>query len=295
MNGLLLMYSTAHYDHLTENENNCLMYICNPATRECVKLPKFNHIYCDQATLLRGFGVDSVTGEFKVVQIATYVGGRSNVVSDMKSEVQVYTVGTNVWRNVGKGPDDRFSKVLSAFVNGSSHWLAVREPDISGGPNSGFGIDIVSFNLSCEEFGVVPTPEFGFLADMEHGIPEPAYFELFALGECLSVVDFSFEHHVEIWVMKDYNVKESWMKYCVTKHYMDRVPFIIQPIAFRGKNEIVLLHGSSKLVSYDFVSKTFTPFDIEGLLGHSFQYGFPPYFHQVYPYVESLFSPKFSL
>ncbi|KAL5731334.1 hypothetical protein ACHQM5_004073 [Ranunculus cassubicifolius] len=288
VNGLLFMYPHSNYDSSSENESSCSMYICNPATRDCVQLPIFNHIQCSQATLIRGFGFDAISNEFKVMQMATYVGGRSN---DTESEVQVYTLGSNSWKNVGKAPDSKFVKVMSAFVNGSSHWLAVSGSGDSDNPFPLFSMDIVSFNFSSEKFGVIPTPEFGFVTE-NNTVPEPAYFELTVLGECLSVVDCSFEHHMEIWVMKEYNVKKSWTRYSVTKYYMDRQFSIIQAISLHKDSEIVLLYGASRLVSYNIERKTYTPFEVDGIPRYSIQHGCSPLSYQVYSFVESLFSLK---
>ncbi|KAF6154984.1 hypothetical protein GIB67_004586 [Kingdonia uniflora] len=63
---------------------------------------------------------------------------------------------------------------------------------------------ITSFDLKNEKWGVVHIPENMVLKDHS--------FYLGVLGGCLSIADCSFEDHIEIWIMKEYNVNESWAR-----------------------------------------------------------------------------------
>ncbi|PIA31871.1 hypothetical protein AQUCO_04700013v1 [Aquilegia coerulea] len=227
-----------------------------------------------------GFGFDIINKVYKVVVLFLWANGRV-----LESETQVFTLGSSLWRTVNKAPKMRFVKGCSAYVNGSLHWLTRGEP----GDGSRSKI-IVSFTLSSEEFGVIPSPEFNYLSTIE-SFKADSLIQLVELRECLSIVDSSFDHHIEIWVMKDYNVKESWTRFCVSKYYLEGMQFkLVNAISFRQNNEIVLLCDFLSLVSYNTETGNFTTVEVGGLNNNADD--FRKYYGGAFSYVESLISPK---
>ncbi|XP_026433846.1 F-box protein At3g07870-like [Papaver somniferum] len=115
-------------------------FICNPVTRECVVLPKF-----EGEDLLTGFGYCSSTNEYKVVGI------RCCKREAHYGVVQVYTLGSGKgWRNVGKMDykmtDDVRKNVRSGVLaNGALHWV-----DVGG--------TVLTFDLANEKLSVIPSP-----------------------------------------------------------------------------------------------------------------------------------------
>ncbi|PIA58338.1 hypothetical protein AQUCO_00500337v1 [Aquilegia coerulea] len=205
------------------------MYICNPATRDYVKLPKFKSII-SSLVFGFGFGFDVINKEFKVVVVIKPFFGSQR-------EAQVYTLGSsNCWRTVNNAPKENFFYSSSAFVNGSLHWFAYDESE-SGLKSR----RIVTFNLSSEDFGVIATHEFS----NQH-----------YLNASNEIVEFG----------RDYNVKTSWTRFIVSKFSLDGIQFKkFNAISFQKNGEIILLCDNSKLVSYNTDSGNVMALEVDGM------------------------------
>ncbi|KAF8409673.1 hypothetical protein HHK36_005752 [Tetracentron sinense] len=241
-NGLLCLSDALYCDPV---------HIYNPFTGYYIELPKLNQ-YTDQEVVFE-FGFHLELKVYKVVRIV-YTGllGRAGY---KKSVVQVFTLGTNTWRNRGHVPyqiDRR--RPSEALVNGALHWVTRRR-------RVALSQLIVSFDLADEEFREVPRPECGGL--------DKCTYHLVVLGGCLSAAVYCTDGRIEVWVMKDYNVKESWIKEFTVGSYVpvglnqdvDRPPFSIWKNGLSGRlvrllcllknGDILLEYKSKALVSYD--------------------------------------------
>ncbi|GJY81703.1 F-box associated domain containing protein [Tanacetum coccineum] len=93
---------------LTENGNESdITYICNPVTREYMMLPK--HIFFSERneSVIFGFGVGLVTGEYKVIRtLLMHFRENPNLEIYRPDLIQakVYTLGTGKWRQLGQVP-----------------------------------------------------------------------------------------------------------------------------------------------------------------------------------------------
>ncbi|PIA31893.1 hypothetical protein AQUCO_04700033v1 [Aquilegia coerulea] len=252
--------------------DECSMYICNPATRECIELPKFNPPQCSKqkfsSEFHSGFGLDTVSKDFKVVLIL-YL----NNWPDVRTEVQVYTLSSNSWRTIGEAPVTSMFYFYSAYVDGSLHWLA---RDFAR--RDSLGKLVVSLNLGSEEFRVFRTPELFYRADN---------VQLIAMGGCLSIVDPFFDDHIEIWLMKEYGVEESWTKFSVSKVCLEGLT--PKAISFEKNSEFKLLANSSELVSYNIDTGNFTSLEVDGV--SELPEGCPKFFG-AFSFVERLISLK---
>lgn len=82
-----------------------LVILCNPSIRKFKELPLFE-IPKDQDTVMKfGFGYDSLTNIYQVVVVLRYTmyDDNDNFDGD-KTEVKVYTLGTDFWRNIQDFP-----------------------------------------------------------------------------------------------------------------------------------------------------------------------------------------------
>ncbi|PIA42329.1 hypothetical protein AQUCO_02000048v1 [Aquilegia coerulea] len=234
-------------------------YIHNPVTQECIMLPDSNsyqeyaYTYTYNSTFYfspyvynLGFGFDYSSNVFKVLQVlyACYGLRYSEPV-----KAQVCTLGSNSWRILENFPRVTFFDSTPALINGSLHWLSYEH--------------ILSFDLGSENFGFVELPPI----TLSRGSRPSNTFRLVALDGCLSIADSSSNEDVDLWIMKDYNVKESWIKLIIKRRYVeDGVLFRkVVPISFWRKGELLLLYGSKILVSYEIESGRYTPFESEGL------------------------------
>ncbi|THG20583.1 hypothetical protein TEA_028562 [Camellia sinensis var. sinensis] len=197
-NGLLCLSDSLYSDPI---------YVYNPFTRENRELPKSRQF--DDQEVVFGFGFHPVTNEYKVVKIIHHWNGyrRFRFCDHTQSEVQVLSLNTNNWRSIGKVPYPLDPRSAEALVNGRLHWLT--QPRRC--PGVRHSRSIVSFDLADEQFREIPRPDCGSL--------NRTNYHLAALGGCLSAIVCCHYEKFEIWVMKDYDVKESWIKEFKIKDY----------------------------------------------------------------------------
>ncbi|KAK1353730.1 F-box and associated interaction domains-containing protein [Heracleum sosnowskyi] len=183
------------------------VYIYNPFTNDYKELPKTRQ-YTEER-VVSGFGYYPETNQYKVIKIVYYkisnTGDqpfcRIRTANNLKSEVLVFSSGGSTWRNIGQVPYCVFRSQGAPFIHGRLHWMAL------GVYNNVRGLIIISFDLADEKFDEVPRPDFSSPFDCTN-------YELVSLKGCLSAVAYEYGLYkdMEIWLMKEYNVKESWIK-----------------------------------------------------------------------------------
>lgn len=233
------------------------VYVFNPFTRNYLELPKCRQ-FQDQEVLF-GFGFHPVTNEYKVVRIVYYRTPRRlirNHRSYPRSEVHVLTIGkpnsNNGWRCFGKAPYqlDRQAKDV-VVVNGRLHWVS--RPGRLGGLGGLTGRTIVSFDLKDEQFKLVSKPV------------NRSNYHLTVIDGCLAAAVSCGYGKLEIWVMKEYDVKESWMKlFDIHGAYLSKVPShdygiwrkamhekMVRVLCVLKNGEILMEYRGGSLVKYD--------------------------------------------
>ncbi|KAM3301437.1 F-box protein like [Capsicum chacoense] len=192
-NGLLCLSGV--YDHEQA-------YIYNPFTREHKKLPNCNEL--DVNEVVYGFGFHPATNEYKVIKIGYYPHvyyvpwcfHKSVKYGYPLSEVHVFSLKSNTWR---KSEEIRYKLYNSpgVLVGGKLHWVT----------RFNWHLDrlIIAFDLSNDAFQEVPRPDF--TVNLFY-----CRYHLAALGGCLSACLLTSNgENLEIWIMEEYNKKESWM------------------------------------------------------------------------------------
>jgi hypothetical protein len=119
--------------------------------------------------------------------------------------------GTDTWRSIGIRK--YCWRSFNAFVNGSFHWIIDIDDDYDR-TNI-----IYSFNFGSEQFRtfllpVLPIDVYGYCYQ---------YADLGVLGDSLYCSYFSYltcDDCVNLWVMKDYSVVETWAEMLVIEHHM---------------------------------------------------------------------------
>lgn len=244
-------------DYGTEVWGSCNGIVClsnsldtvvlwNPSTRRSRRLPYAPIEFPNQpryfVSRVYGFGYDGVSDDYKLVRIVVLKGREDD---SLHYEVKVYSLRSNSWHRVEEKfphyPD--LNRVGGVLASGNLHWI-VNEETERGKTNL-----IVSFDLGCEEYGLVPQPEFThprFYADVE------------ALGGCLSLICNYYLTHIDIWVMKEYGVKESWTKLISMAQPGTLRSFQnVRPIGYsKSGGQLLLQHGPLKLLWYDLKRKT---------------------------------------
>ncbi|MBA0715474.1 hypothetical protein Golax_014367 [Gossypium laxum] len=207
-----------------------LICIYNPFTRDSIELPKLIAKGPSHQVGVLGFGLDATTNKYKVVEVSykrIYRASPSHVVrpvnrlapqiiapSSIDSEVHILTVGNGspTRRNLGSFPFHFMCQKSQVLVNAKLHWISYPR-------GSKAYLAIMSFDLGNEQFKEVPRPDC-ISSDRQ-------FHELVVLRGCLSAVCFDYDNEeLEIWVMKEYDVKESWVKEFSIGTYL---PKILQP------------------------------------------------------------------
>ncbi|KAJ9551938.1 hypothetical protein OSB04_015983 [Centaurea solstitialis] len=177
------------------------IHICNPITREYLALPRQPNYRKGLEFIIYNFGVNSLTGEYKVLRIFqvnspqdpySYIPRGSR--ASMLLEAEVYTLGTSQWRCLGQVPY-RVSG-YATFLNGYFHWKV---------PNQDAPESIFTFDLDKEMFQLFPSPP------TEPGAMLGCSENLGVLKGCLCK-SYAYDSQITIWVMKQYAVMESWHK-----------------------------------------------------------------------------------
>lgn len=206
-------------------------FIWNPYTRRNRKLPEVDDKMRRGLFITKyGFGFDEVNDDYKVVGILSGFcsGGR------YESMVKIYSLRSDSWKTIDVFKDGLPFDDNGKFVNGKLHW------------GRRFGMDskwdIVSFDLGSERCGMVEQPCY-----LDRGF----YPSLGVLDGCLCVwCDFP-QTSVDVWILKEYGVRDSWVKLVVVPYFDDpwKGPYST-PLCMGAKGEILLVYGSNFLV-YD--------------------------------------------
>ncbi|XP_026436190.1 F-box protein CPR1-like [Papaver somniferum] len=118
---------------------------------------------------------------------------------------EVYSVRLHSWKSIEEVPYGLNACFKPrVLVNRDFHWLAERPED-----SSGF---IVSLDISNEIFKETELPIDTSEED------DLCFHEMGALEGCLCLIE-GLENHVNIWVIQNYGVRESWtLRYTFKSH-----------------------------------------------------------------------------
>ncbi|XP_042032214.1 F-box protein CPR1-like [Salvia splendens] len=171
-NGLLLLYPVS--------PTGMPVYICNLITREYTELCSPAD-YIPSHSLMFGFGVSKISGQYKVVCI-----------NEGTDSHYVYTLGKGTWRRVEADAASGFVfHDPSIECNGNLHW---RVSDLCG------DMRICGFDVETECFRIFSIPPMG------DGYRD---WYLCVLRDCLCYC-YPHENEIVIWMMKEYQVEDSW-------------------------------------------------------------------------------------
>ncbi|KAG5545733.1 hypothetical protein RHGRI_018025 [Rhododendron griersonianum] len=185
-----------------------------------------------------------MTNKYKVLAIVNFP--LHNDFNPLHEKVFVHTLGDTGWRfkdntsvlNLGHS-------VCKAFVNGALHWV--------GGSK-----EIVSFDMDTEEFDVVSRPQL----ELGRGS-----FSLRAFKGKLLILNTSFADRIEIWIMDDYPVVESWTHiFTIYEHQIGRNIRDVEIVCFLEDWEVLMVYDHRALLRYDLQMASLSELiDIDGL------------------------------
>nr|WRO64609.1 MYB transcription factor protein [Rosa persica] len=113
-------------------------------------------------------------------------------------EVKVLTVGSGVWRGIGNCVYHFGYQSCGVYLNGFLHWI-VQTSDGS--------VSICDFDIENESFRKLPLPPCSLKkCVLSIGVLEGWLYVFVRSGS-----------NINVWMMKDYGVEESWTKELVVK------------------------------------------------------------------------------
>lgn len=245
--------------------NSSRIHICNPLTEDSKELPKLSKDPGEAGIL--GFGFSPTTMEYKLVEIVhrkrrTKASHNLAASNSFQSVVRVLTLGNPSWRTLGMVPYRFVRQSSQAMVSGRFHWIS--QP-------GKYDVDsqFISFDLTSEQFQVIPKPN-------NCGRSNRAFYELLVLRGHLCAAASDASGGLEIWIMKEYNVKESWTKELYIESFLPREELrrmnartLLSTSIFRAicrfrSGKVLLEHRSKALVLYDPVHETYEDLNIDG-------------------------------
>ncbi|XP_026416373.1 F-box protein CPR1-like [Papaver somniferum] len=214
LNGLILMRSI---NFATKEEVLCLW---NPTTKELkdIKVPKVDSYHSFDGPAY-GFGYKSGIDDYIIVKannVCFYDGSLGYEVCT-GCAVQMYALRSDSWRRL---PDNIPYRIVSPKAAVSTndgvflHWIAEQTPC----QTDSLGREVVvSFDIFDENFREVPlSPQVdGLVCNTNNKTT------LGVLAGCLCITHFG-DYNIEVWTMKDYNVKDSWTKLLVAELPIER-------------------------------------------------------------------------
>ncbi|KAL3526651.1 hypothetical protein ACH5RR_011307 [Cinchona calisaya] len=226
----------------------CDIYLCNPATHESKKLPPIpfgcpeEHYY---STHYVGFGFDQTTDNFKVIRIVRWRPIDHHISPPARAEL--YYLNSNSWREMDVILPWTFyyRPCFALLFKGSFHWHAESESSDC----------ILSFDISTEAFREIKYPDGanpdGLGVGYAFEAADARRMSLVSLDNSLALVLYSdplgqtLEQVIDIWVMMEYGVKESWIK-----KFSIRPLFGIRcPISSWNDDKLLLESSSGQLIS----------------------------------------------
>ncbi|CAL5391088.1 unnamed protein product [Camellia sinensis] len=239
--------------------DNSEIFVCNPILGDYITLPCpiNDRIYYDRT--INAFGFSPKTNKYKVIQfVLQRVVESFDPITEFctyrdGAKAKIYTISEGLWRNIESVPYYLTNCSFNSFVNGAVHWLncAGDSPDF-----------ICCFDFGSEQFRVLPEPpEFGLHKEF------PDHICLGVLRDCLSVCDFFSPLRIDIWLMKDYGIKEFWSKELVIESGIGKSGNwgSYEPIMMLKSGEILMLVNKDVLMLYNPMLGSFKKLNIYGI------------------------------
>ncbi|XP_073045527.1 F-box protein At3g07870-like [Primulina eburnea] len=222
--------------------------ICNPIRREQIKLPclaistPFN-TYANYS----GFGYCRKTKQYKVISLMYLISIDPLTSEESKRLVaDVHTLGSDSWRRIENAPWPK-RKSFDPLLNDALHWITTSCKPCEL---------ISSFDLAAETFKFVPPPAHFSL----QYIDKISSINIGVLKNCLCICYIYKDTVFEVWLMKEYGVKESWTRQfrIDMKTYTElSIEDLQRPIKFLNNGDLWFISGSEFLVSFSPAKRTF--------------------------------------
>ncbi|THG08441.1 F-box protein At3g07870-like [Camellia sinensis] len=248
------------------------IFVCNPILGDYIVLPWTTYDGITYHRTVNALGFSPKTNQYKVIRfflqrvVQSFDPFTELETYRDEAKAKIYTIGEGLWRNIGSVPYYLTNHSFNSFVKGALHWLnfACDSPDF-----------ICCFDFGSEQFRVVPEPpEFGLHKEFHNHI------RMGVLQDCLSICDFSSPHRIDIWLMKDYGIKESWSKELVIENGIGKRGHLCsyEPIIILKSGKVLMLVNKDALMLYNPKSGRFKMLNIYGVKSEFYGIAYIPSF-----------------
>lgn len=216
--------------------------MCNPVLGEYITIPCANR---NDEWLIVGLGFCIGTNVYKVFKL-----------NNQATEAEIYTIGAGgAWRSIGPPPSEDFNNLsFNNFLHGAVHWI-----DYVGSSTSSKVIQ--SFDFEREQFRSLSLPSLLAKNQFSYSLT------LEVIGGCLHLcVLEDGARQLDMWVMKEYGVQESWTKILAFENLFglrwERICDRYNPIMFLSTGEILMFYNFERVVCYNQAEKSFRKINI---------------------------------
>ncbi|GAB4859363.1 hypothetical protein Ancab_010827 [Ancistrocladus abbreviatus] len=221
--------------------------IWNPIMRQYAALP--GSVSISDEKVVAGFGFCSRTNRYKVLRVF-----HEKQAPPGKWAAEIYDFGVDsTWRRVEDAPCAIPSRMPGFYIHNSLHWI------IDCASSSGLNELICCFDFVDEKFRSIPQPPIFSLNERN----KYHWSNLGTVRGYLSICAIdakAFRPDVQVWVMEEYDVPESWVKKLSIRDpavdWWDPYRWI-QVTNFFRNGEIVILCGHHHVLAYDPQRRTF--------------------------------------
>ncbi|KAB2015377.1 hypothetical protein E1A91_D08G021400v1 [Gossypium mustelinum] len=184
------------------------IFLWNPSTRKFQVLPFSEIGFSSPSSTYYGFGYDPISDDYKLIRMVQSHGNNDEY---FHSEAKVYSLRSNCWRRIKDVCFyHKFSREFGFLANNALHWMVFKTPQSRNQ-------ELVGFDLGSEEFRFLELPECR--------LDKVLWFHINAVGGDICLTSTYRETDnvvVDVWIMKEYGVKQSWFKLISWKepHFM---------------------------------------------------------------------------
>ncbi|KAL4591305.1 hypothetical protein LXL04_004263 [Taraxacum kok-saghyz] len=218
VNGLICFtYGSNHHSEYIRIWNPSLaeaICIWNPSLSALITLPPY-YIPSHSIQQYLRFGYDPKTDDYKVVKVTRHIEKQADGITTAIKEwlpVEVYSMRTGSWKylitqKIPSYVSDLYDsdKLCVDGHEGHLHWVAEINRHWDAAPA------ILAFDLGAETFREMELPDP--VADSIFDNEDETSMDLAILGGKLCVISKSLpDFEIEVWVMNEYGVEESWVK-----------------------------------------------------------------------------------
>ncbi|GJX39550.1 F-box protein CPR30-like protein [Tanacetum coccineum] len=232
--------------HNFKSQSEYVIHIWNPSLSALLTLPPYTSAskYDGYIDIIFRFGFDPKTDDYKVVKLASLSSTEDTRFCTVNSwlPVEVYSMRRGSWKII----TERFPLFVTRVFDldevcvdghdGHLHWLGYIDEEM-------LQQTIIAFNLNTENFTEIPFPD----CLVDYNILRINTLGVLAGKICLISLISHDDGDIEVWVMDEYGVADSWVKH----RRFSRFCCQMNPFGFTLKNEFLYEPHNSYLALYD--------------------------------------------